>query len=66
MRFVLTPAPIRGQRATPNNIRVTARLMQGFSAAWGVAVRLALLAGMFYRHKVITLTRPRKGLLGGG
>jgi len=32
----------------------------------GVAVRLVLLAGMFYRHKVITLTRPRKGLLGGG
>ena len=29
-------------------------------------MRLALLAGMFYRRKVITLTRPRKGLLGGG
>ena len=54
------------QHSTPIISQVTARLMQGFSAAWGVAVRLALLAGMFYRHKVITLTRPRKGLLGGG
>jgi len=54
------------QHSTPIISRVTAHLMQGFSAAWGVVVRLALLAGMFYRHKVITLTRPRKGLLGGG
>jgi hypothetical protein len=54
------------QHSTPIISRVTARLMQGYSAAWGVAVRLALLAGMFYRRKVIILTRPRKGLLGGG
>jgi len=32
------------QHSTPIISRVTARFMQEFSAAWGVAVRLALLA----------------------